>query len=210
MPKVVAVEVRIIDEITSLHNDILGYYKRSLNNGIRIGELLLEQKKKLNHGEFTKWVDANLPFTDRTARNYMKVYNNRDKLKTETVSDLTTGYKLLIETKEIKSNGNLIKYINEQLEIQNNAAENRIWAERELGKRFKEITKLQKVVREATKISSEIDNRLQKNKEITTMLQNNEFNSEMKYFILNDLKKYNNQNAEWKQQIEELSKSVNM
>ncbi len=32
MSKVGTVEVRIIDEITTLHNEILGYYKRSLNS----------------------------------------------------------------------------------------------------------------------------------------------------------------------------------
>ena len=36
-----------------------------------------------------------LPFTDRTARNYMKLHEHRERLKTETVSDLNEAYDLL-------------------------------------------------------------------------------------------------------------------
>lgn len=88
-------EVSRIQEITALHNEIGGYLKMTLEKAIQIGELLMEQKDSMEHGEFTAWVNANLPFTDRTARNYMRLYKERDKLKTETVSDLTEGYRLL-------------------------------------------------------------------------------------------------------------------
>lgn len=46
-----------------------------------------------------KWVGDNLPFTDRTARNYIRLFENRDKLKTETVSTLTSAYKMLNESR---------------------------------------------------------------------------------------------------------------
>ena len=87
-------------EITELHNDIAGHLQQSLDKAIRIGELLAEQKQSLKHGEFTSWIAAHLPFTDRTARNYMRLHENREKLKTETVSDLTSAYKLLTAPKE--------------------------------------------------------------------------------------------------------------
>ena len=84
-----------IKEIISLHNEISGYLKMSLEKAIRIGELLVEQKESLKHGKFTPWIKDNLPFTDRTARNYMRLYKEKDRLKTERVSDLTTAYGLL-------------------------------------------------------------------------------------------------------------------
>lgn len=91
-----------IKEITDLHNEIGGYIKVTLDKAIRIGELLSQQKEELKHGEFTSWIEDNLPFTDRTARNYMNIFRNRERLKTETVSDLTTAYKLLEEPKPKK------------------------------------------------------------------------------------------------------------
>jgi hypothetical protein len=86
-----------IEEIRRLHNEIFNSLKMSLEKAIRVGQLLTEQKENLKHGEFTAWVTSNLSFTDRTARNYMKVYRERNKFKTETVSDLTGAYRLLIE-----------------------------------------------------------------------------------------------------------------
>lgn len=88
-------ETSRINEINRLHNEIVGHLKTSLEKAMRIGELLTEQKQKLKHGEFTPWIKANLPFTDRTARNYMRLHRERDRIKTETVSDLKSAYKLL-------------------------------------------------------------------------------------------------------------------
>lgn len=82
-------------EIVNLHNEITGILKISLDKAIRIGELLTEQKETLAHGQFTGWIKENLPFTDRTARNYMRFYENRELLKTENISDLTSAQKLL-------------------------------------------------------------------------------------------------------------------
>jgi len=81
--------------IISLHKIVLASLKLSLTNAFKIGELLIIQKKQLKHGQFGKWIDSNLPFTDRTARNYIKLYQHRDRLKTENVSDLKTAYRLL-------------------------------------------------------------------------------------------------------------------
>ena len=63
-----------IDEISKLHGEIYGAFKTSLEKAIRIGELLTEQKQNLRHGEFTSWVENNLPFSDRTAQIYMRLY----------------------------------------------------------------------------------------------------------------------------------------
>ncbi len=92
-----SIEVNRIQAINELHNQIGGYLRMSLDSAIHIGELLTDQKESMAHGEFTTWIDTNLPFTDRTARNYMRLYQGRDKLKTESVSVLTEGYKLLAE-----------------------------------------------------------------------------------------------------------------
>ncbi len=86
---------RVAQEICNLHGELAACVKVGLEKALRIGELLTEQKVKLGHGYFTAWVSQCLPFTDRTARNYMRLYTNKDKLKTETVSVLTDAYKLI-------------------------------------------------------------------------------------------------------------------
>jgi hypothetical protein len=93
-------EVTRINRIVKLHDRIIGNLKQSLNDAMQIGKLLTEQKASLNHGEFTPWVHNHLPFTDRTARNYMRLHRERDRLKTETVSDLKSAYKLLTAPNE--------------------------------------------------------------------------------------------------------------
>ncbi len=86
-------------EITRLHEELAGHLRTSLALAIRIGQLLTEQKAALPHGDFSQWVQEHLPFTDRTARNYMRLYERRDRLETETVSDLSEAYRLLREPK---------------------------------------------------------------------------------------------------------------
>lgn len=88
------------EEIIKLHNEISMHYKISIQNAIRIGEILTEQKKSLKYGEFTKWVESTLPFTSRTARNYMLLFKEKSFIKTETVSDLSEAYKLLSQKRD--------------------------------------------------------------------------------------------------------------
>lgn len=89
-----------VQEIVRLHSEVANHLKQTLEKAIKIGLLLTEQKQVLRHGEFTPWLEANIPFTDRTARNYMRLYRERDKLKTETVSGLKTAYALLAPPQE--------------------------------------------------------------------------------------------------------------
>jgi hypothetical protein len=78
-----------IATITELHGKFVGQFRKCLEYGIEIGGLLRDQKSELNHGEFGKWVTANLPFTLRTAQNYMRLHRERPQLlKSETVSPL--------------------------------------------------------------------------------------------------------------------------
>jgi len=88
-----------VDEICSLHTEIAGSCRMALDKAIRIGELLAEHKASLPHGEFGRWIQEHLPFSDRTARNYMRCYESRELLKTESVSGLGTAYLLLTQPK---------------------------------------------------------------------------------------------------------------
>jgi len=73
--------------------------KATLQKAIEAGRLLFETKSNLQHGQFGKWIENNLPFTERTARNYIKLYHNRVKIKG--VSGLNEAYKLIIKTETV-------------------------------------------------------------------------------------------------------------
>lgn len=83
------------DQIITLHNELAGLARTSLERAQRIGRLLMEVRESLGHGEWLPWIEANLPFTDRTARNYIRLHVKRDLLKLENVSDLAGAYRLL-------------------------------------------------------------------------------------------------------------------
>ena len=66
----------VVEEINHEHELCIGSMRDSLEHAIRAGELLVEQKEKLQQGEWMIWVKMNCSFSHRTATNYMKVASN--------------------------------------------------------------------------------------------------------------------------------------
>lgn len=91
-----------VDEIKTLHGEIVVAVRTSLEKAIRIGELLTQQKAELGHGKWCVWVLENLEgiICPSTARNYMRVFRRQDEFKTVTLTDLTQAYELLREESE--------------------------------------------------------------------------------------------------------------
>ncbi len=87
-------------EINRLHGEICQAARTTIAIAIRIGELLTEQKAGLTHGEWLPWLNANVQFTARSASNYVRVFENRLRLKSETIADLTDAYDALTERTE--------------------------------------------------------------------------------------------------------------
>ena len=82
-------------EIRELHAEIIAAARTSLTKAICIRELLTQEKARLRHGEWLAWVRANLPFSDDTARNYMRVYAKRDQIPNSSEFGLADAYRLL-------------------------------------------------------------------------------------------------------------------
>jgi hypothetical protein len=87
----------VAKEINGLHEEIALGLRTTLAKAIRIGELLVEQKEKCDHGNWLPWIEANLNFDPRTAQRYMRVFENRDRLKNDSVSYLSDAYQLLAD-----------------------------------------------------------------------------------------------------------------
>jgi len=87
--------VQRADEINRLHGEIMGALRTSVEAAIRIGELLTEQKAELEHGEWLPWILTHVPFSEWTARNYMRLHRERAQLKSGNVPDLTSAYRAI-------------------------------------------------------------------------------------------------------------------
>ena len=56
-------------------------WQSAVETAIRAGELLIEAKSRLKHGEWLSWLEANFPKTRRTAENYMRLAGDAEKAK---------------------------------------------------------------------------------------------------------------------------------
>jgi Protein of unknown function (DUF3102) len=77
--------------INAAHDAAAAAIKSSVTHAIQAGDLLIEAKEQLGHGEWLPWLKANFAFSDRTARLYMQVARRREEVeaKLATVADLT-------------------------------------------------------------------------------------------------------------------------
>lgn len=83
-------------QIIQLHNEIGEHMKISFEKAMEIGELLIEQKKRIRQGGFTYWFEkSNMPFTIRTAQNYMKLFRYEEQLREQNVTSLSNAYALI-------------------------------------------------------------------------------------------------------------------
>jgi hypothetical protein len=73
--------------------------REGLAHARNCGNLLVQAKEQLQHGEWLPWLAANVQFSGRTAQAYMRIANRWDELKAKAqgLADLTfeSGLKLL-------------------------------------------------------------------------------------------------------------------
>jgi vacuolar-type H+-ATPase subunit I/STV1 len=81
-------------QIFELHDGIIRSARRSVQDAIKIGEIISEQRRLLAPDEFTPFIQS-LPFDDNTVYRYIQLYKYVDKIPT--VGDLSTAYKKLSE-----------------------------------------------------------------------------------------------------------------
>ncbi|MDT8719005.1 DUF3102 domain-containing protein [Clostridium sp. 19966] len=78
-------------QINLLTKQIIELKQQTAKNILGIGRRLIMVKESLPHGEWGKWLEEKVEFTDRTARKFMKVANEFDEIeeiKGKTPSDL--------------------------------------------------------------------------------------------------------------------------
>jgi hypothetical protein len=77
------------EEINSLHHEICEGLRTMVSKAIRIGELLVQQKRECVHGTWVPWLEGNVEFSVTSARVYMRCYYHRGRLKQQPTAVLT-------------------------------------------------------------------------------------------------------------------------
>jgi hypothetical protein len=76
--------------IKLLHTKVAGALRDSVRHGIEAGDLLIEAKAQLKHGQWLPWLRDHCTILERTAQLYMRCAKNREAIeKNATVADLT-------------------------------------------------------------------------------------------------------------------------
>lgn len=90
----------LAQEIIQKHLEFQSRQLGTLHLAIEVGEMLTEQKENFEHGEFTPWLQENLPFSIRTAQKYMSIYSNKDKFERLGADGLSEAYLMISPEKE--------------------------------------------------------------------------------------------------------------
>jgi hypothetical protein len=71
--------IQATQEIIRLHNSIIQSTRRTVQDAIRIGEIITLEKERLEHGQFLPWIET-LPFDQKTLWTYSRLYKHSDKI----------------------------------------------------------------------------------------------------------------------------------
>jgi hypothetical protein len=88
-------EVNHLDDLAARiraeHEGVHAAIKSGLEHALTAGELLIEAKKRLKHGEWSPWLNEHCKLSERTARLYIRLARHRSLIeaKSATVADLT-------------------------------------------------------------------------------------------------------------------------
>ena len=89
-------EITVANRLQTLEREILERKGRIAENILEIGDRLIEAKGMMPHGDFQPWLQNNVGFSDRTARNFMQAARAFPAGKRKAISDLTSTSIILI------------------------------------------------------------------------------------------------------------------
>ena len=75
---------KLAEEINAEHRAFVGTFRKTVEHGIRAGELLARAKAECEYGTWLPWLEENFEGAPRTAQEYMRLYNNRQELRANT------------------------------------------------------------------------------------------------------------------------------
>jgi hypothetical protein len=104
----------IAELIRAEHGEVAVALQRSIVHAITAGELLIEAKAHLRHGQWEPWLAENCAIPARTARHYMRLAKNKDKLTDENGNvcrfDVTEAVDLLTPIGSVHDEASQLKH----------------------------------------------------------------------------------------------------
>jgi hypothetical protein len=102
--------LNLAERIEGAHKSATSFARNALEFAALCGELLLEAKEQVGHGNWLAWVEANLSFGDRQARKYMRLAQHVDQIGIEN-ADLTLdqAVALLASPKEVQGTSHTLQ-----------------------------------------------------------------------------------------------------
>jgi hypothetical protein len=76
-------------QIEAEHQAALRGFRATLDHALRCGELLIQAKAQMAHGQWLLWLEANVTLKPRQCQGYMRLAQNRDALNTQATAQLT-------------------------------------------------------------------------------------------------------------------------
>jgi hypothetical protein len=74
----------LAEEINAEHRAFVGTFRKTVEHGIRAGELLAAAKSECAHGTWLPWLEENFEGAPRTAQEYLRLFNHRDEIRAKT------------------------------------------------------------------------------------------------------------------------------
>jgi hypothetical protein len=100
-------EVSKLDDLTAririAHSSVQHAMRNAVEYAMETGDLLLEAKEQIQHGQWGQWLQDNCQIADRTARLYMRLAKNRTEIEAQFPAagmTLNAAAKLLASPKE--------------------------------------------------------------------------------------------------------------
>src|SRR5260370_17329935 len=105
MPNPLAIRKQDIDpdaaRINTLHNFGTEGGFAVIKTMISCGRILTRKKANVGHGQWLRWVKANLEFSARTAQFYLRLYEHREQILRERPESLVMALALLADTRRV-------------------------------------------------------------------------------------------------------------
>src|SRR5208283_750754 len=89
------------EEIMALYQETIGFAAKTVKNVVRIGELLMQEKERLPHGDYLPWLKNNFPFSEDTAERWCQLYARREEIPWAQINTLTQAYQFIKKTKKL-------------------------------------------------------------------------------------------------------------
>jgi len=145
-----------IQEINTLHSNIECKLKSTVQDAIKLGELLTNVKQELPHGTFLNWINDNCNFSQPTSHRYMTLFEYKRKLFS--VNNLPEAYKQIQYLEQEKKKSETQKAFKRVQEFKQTGVKPEGWRKNTDDKLFKEEIQRDKRIEENRKKVKNIDN----------------------------------------------------